>query len=134
MKARITPAIEFYHAMVYVKDLKASKSFYELLGFVTIDEHEGYARLRSPGGVGTIALHKSEGRALDAPGIRLYFEVPNLQDFCHMLEDRGIRFDKPPKLMEWGWHHAYLKDPDGHEISLFHAGDKRFDRTVRITI
>ena len=26
-----------------------------------------------------------------------------------------------PKDMPWGWRHAYLNDPDGHEISLYWA-------------
>ena len=36
---------------------------------------------------------------------------------------------QPPKLMPWGWKHAYLNDPDGHEISLYWAGRKRFQKT-----
>jgi hypothetical protein len=27
-------------------------------------------------------------------------------------------------MMPWGWRHAYLNDPDGHEISLYWAGEK----------
>jgi hypothetical protein len=34
--------------------------------------------------------------------------------------------------MPWGWEHAYLNDPDGHEVSLYWAGDKRF-RKSKIT-
>jgi hypothetical protein len=30
-----------------------------------------------------------------------------------------------PKAMPWGWTHAYLNDPDGHEVSLYSAGAKR---------
>jgi len=27
--------------------------------------------------------------------------------------------------MPWGWKHAYLDDPDGHEVSVYTAGAKR---------
>jgi hypothetical protein len=32
--------------------------------------------------------------------------------------------------MPWGWKHAYLDDPDGHEVSLYWAGAKRFKKTA----
>jgi hypothetical protein len=32
-------------------------------------------------------------------------------------------------MMPWGWKHAYLSDPDGHELSLYRAGAKRFQKT-----
>jgi hypothetical protein len=28
-----------------------------------------------------------------------------------------------------GWTHAYLNDPDGHEVSLYSAGQKRLKRS-----
>jgi hypothetical protein len=30
--------------------------------------------------------------------------------------------------MPWGWKHAYLDDPDGHELSLYWAGKKRLQK------
>jgi len=45
------------------------------------------------------------------------------------LESAGVVLTQPPKLMPWGWKHAYLNDPDGHEISLYWAGRKRFQKT-----
>ena len=35
-----------------------------------------------------------------------------------------------PRMMPWGWRHAYLNDPDGHEISLYWAGENRRKKTV----
>ena len=55
--------LTFNHAMVYAADVRRALGFYrDLLGFKLVDEfrHEGipvYARLRAPGGDGTIALH-----------------------------------------------------------------------------
>ncbi|MFN0165911.1 MAG: VOC family protein [Bryobacteraceae bacterium] len=61
--------------------------------------------------------------------MRLYFEVPGLDRFCRKLEAAGVTFSKPPAMMPWGWKHAYLDDPDGHEISLYWAGSKRLKKT-----
>lgn len=125
--------IEFNHAMVYVKDLAAACKFYaEHLGFKVMDEYPGaYARMQSPKGGTTIALHVAgPDQGLSSEGVRLYFEVKDLNKFCAKLEKAGVVLSKQPKMMPWGWEHAYLNDPDGHEISLYWAGKKRFQKTV----
>jgi catechol 2,3-dioxygenase-like lactoylglutathione lyase family enzyme len=125
--------IEFNHAMVYVRDLAQALKFYEeRLGFRLIEQHaEFYARLRSPKGGTSIALHKAgQGEQVAAEGTRLYFEVKELDKFCAKLEGSGVKLSKQPQMMPWGWRHAYLNDPDGHEISLYWAGKKRFQKTV----
>jgi catechol 2,3-dioxygenase-like lactoylglutathione lyase family enzyme len=124
--------------MIYTQDAARAVDFYAgRLGFKLIDEfrHEGllvYARLRAPRGNSTIALHLLEpGKTIpESEGVRLYFEVKNLESFCKSLEAAGVAFDSQPKLMPWGWMHAYLRDPDGHELSLYWAGAKRFRPTT----
>ncbi|MGA7552944.1 MAG: VOC family protein, partial [Candidatus Acidiferrales bacterium] len=55
--------LTFNHAMLYVKDVERGLTFYrDLLGFRLIEDFQYekkpvYARLRAPGGDGTIALH-----------------------------------------------------------------------------
>jgi catechol 2,3-dioxygenase-like lactoylglutathione lyase family enzyme len=131
-KAAPSP-LEFNHAMIYVRDLAPAIHFYaDLLGFKLTEQFgASYARLRSPRGRTTIALHLVEpGRTLPATdGIRLYFETKDLDRFCAALESAGVILTQPPKLMPWGWKHAYLNDPDGHEVSLYWAGRKRFQKT-----
>jgi len=126
-------AIEFNHAMIYVRDLAAATQFYAgHLGFKLLDEYPGaYARLQSPKGKTTIALHVAKPEdSVASDGVRLYFEVKNLDQFCEKLQRAGVQLTTPPKVMPWGWQHAYLNDPDGHEISLYWAGEKRFQKTV----
>ena len=134
-KAASTPT--FNHAMVYSKDVAMALRFYvDKLGFKLLEnfQHEGrsvYARLKSPRGSTTIALHLvAPSDELRTGGIRLYFEVQDLERFCERLESAGVQFSKKPKVMPWGWKHAYLNDPDGHEVSLYSAGAKRLRRTV----
>jgi catechol 2,3-dioxygenase-like lactoylglutathione lyase family enzyme len=132
--------LSFNHAMVYVKDVQRALDFYrDLLGFKLVDEfrHEGrpvYARLRAPGGDGTIALHMAgPGTSLASEGVRLYFEIRELDDFCQKLQARHFYITQMPRMMPWGWRHAYLNDPDGHEISLYWAGENRMKKTVMQT-
>jgi predicted enzyme related to lactoylglutathione lyase len=129
--------LSFNHAMIYLKDVERGLKFYrEWLGFKLIEDfrHEGksvYARLRAPGGDGTIALHQAgPGAPVSSDGVRLYFEVRALDDFCRSLQRRGFYFTQLPTMMPWGWRHAYLNDPEGHEISLYWAGENRMKKTV----
>ena len=130
------PALDFNHAMIYTQDVDRAITFYrDLLGLKLLQEFRGgpravYARLKAPGGSGTIALHLLEpGKALATGGVRLYFEIRNLETFCKKLEAAGAKFSKPPAIMPWGWKHAYLDDPDGHEVSLYWAGAKRLKKS-----
>lgn len=129
-----TAGLTFNHAMVYVQELEPALHFYrDLLGFKMIEQYAtAYARLRSPRGNGTLALHRLEPGHTVPPdeGVRLYFETTALDRLCKDLESAGVTFSAPPKLMPWGWKHAYLNDPDGHEVSLYTAGAKRFRKSI----
>src|SRR5271167_1910747 len=129
--------LTFNHAMLYVKDVERGMRFYhDMLGFKLIEDfrYEGtpvYARMRAPGGNGTIALHQAgPGASVSSDGVRLYFEVHDLDDFCRKLQQKGFHITQLPRMMPWGWRHAYLNDPDGHEMSLYWAGENRMKKTV----
>ncbi len=132
--------LTFNHAMVYAADVRRALGFYrDLLGFKLVDEfrHQGipvYARLRAPGGDGTIALHLAgPGTPLASDGVRLYFEIREVGEFCRKLQAKGFYVTQMPRMMPWGWRHAYLNDPDGHEISIYWAGENRMQKTVMRT-
>lgn len=135
-KRPASPPLNLNHAMIYTRNVSASLEFYrDKLGFKLIDDAKApfglvYARLKAPAGDSTIALHLLERGATLQPGaIRLYFEVRNLETVCKRLEKQGVKFSKPPAMMPWGWQHAYLDDPDGHEVSLYWAGAKRLKKS-----
>ncbi len=137
MPADNSGKLNFNHAMIYLKDVGRGIAFYrDWLGFKLIEDfrHEGrsvYARLRAPGGDGTLALHQAgPGASVASDGVRLYFEVPDLDDFCQKLRKRGFYFTQLPQVMPWGWRHAYVNDPEGHEISLYWAGELRMKKSV----
>ncbi len=93
------PKVTFNHAMIYVRDVARALHFYQdLLGLKTIDvfqydSHPVYARLQSPVGTTTIALHQVEpGKELPPfDSIRLYFEVKQLDELCKSLKAEGVR-------------------------------------------
>jgi len=129
--------LTFNHAIVYVKDVERGLGFYrDLLGFKLVEDfrYENklvYARLRAPGGDGTIALHQAgPDDSVSSDGVRLYFEVRELDEFCRKLQQKNFYITKLPRMMPWGWRHAYLNDPDGHEISLYWAGENRMKKTM----
>src|ERR1700757_885749 len=124
-KAPVTLAADgkltFNHAMVYVKDVERGLAFYrDLLGFKLIEDfrYENkpvYARLRAPGGDGTIALHQAGPEvSVLSDGVRLYFEVRELDDFCRNLQQKGFHITQLPR--------------NGHEISLYWAGENRMKK------
>lgn len=123
---------EFNHIIIYVKNVNKSLRFYQkLLQFKLIERSDNdYARLQSPKGKTTIALHKANPRdSNNKKSIVPYFETRDVDNLCERLARKGVGFSQMPKLMPWGWKHAYLKDPDGHELSLYWAGNKRFEKT-----
>ncbi len=127
--------MNFNHAMIYSRDVAQALTFYrDRLGLILLEEvsHGGmtvYARLQSPGSDSTIALHLlSPGTTLQTGGMRLYFEIRDLDRAVKRMEKAGVQFTKPPALMPWGWKHVYLNDPDGHEVSLYWAGKKRLQK------
>jgi catechol 2,3-dioxygenase-like lactoylglutathione lyase family enzyme len=137
-RSKSMPAFEFNHVMLYVRDVQASLHFYaDTLGFRILEkfDYNGtivYARLLPPKSNTSLALHLPEQgqTSLVCSGVRLYFEVKELDSACQMLERAGVKLLSPPKQMPWGWKHAYLLDPDGHEISLYWAGALRMRKST----
>jgi uncharacterized glyoxalase superfamily protein PhnB len=90
-----------------------------------------YSPMRAPGGIGTIALHQAGPNiSVSSDGVRLYIEVRDLDGFCHKLQQKRFYITQLPRKMPWGWRHTYLNDPDGHEISLYWAGENRMKKIV----
>jgi uncharacterized glyoxalase superfamily protein PhnB len=125
-------SVNFNHALIYVKTLDPALHFYrDLLGFREIETIPGeYSRLQSRGSPSTLALHVSGSRDVLAPGgVWLYLEVKELDRLYRQLRKSGIHFSQKPEQMPWGWKQAFLKDPDGHKLCLYRAGNKRLRKT-----
>jgi catechol 2,3-dioxygenase-like lactoylglutathione lyase family enzyme len=105
-------------------DVGASVDFYKRLGRVQIVESPEYARFECPDGHATFSIHQVE-EVEAQPGVIVYFECDDLNATVERLERDGIRFDSQPTDQPWLWREAYVRDPGGNLLCLYHAGVNR---------
>jgi catechol 2,3-dioxygenase-like lactoylglutathione lyase family enzyme len=106
-------------------NVKAAVEFYRRLGLKQIVEGlPDYARFECSDGGATISLHRVD-RVREGPGVVVYFECQDLDASVEKLKSEGIPFDAEPRDQPWLWREAYLHDPDGNRICLYHAGENR---------
>jgi predicted enzyme related to lactoylglutathione lyase len=99
--------------------------FYQKLGLkIIVDSLPRYARLECPDGESTLSVHETESVS-NVSNITLYFECKNLDGEVKRLQNLGLLFENEPIDQSWLWREAYLKDPNGNNICLFHAGENR---------
>jgi len=105
-------------------DYDASVSFYKTLGLTQIvDSPPHYARFETQSGT-TLSLHAAASVPAN-PDFVVYFEVDNVDRTAEQLKDEGLSFEKEPSDQPWLWREAYLRDPSGNVICIYHAGDNR---------
>lgn len=110
------------HVTLPASDLPRSIAFYEKLGFVLIVIDEHYARLENPGDLSTLSLdHRADG----GDGAHIHFECDDLDARVAALKEKGVVFDSGPEDQSWLWREAWLRDPDGNRLCLYHAGENR---------
>lgn len=106
------------------KDVGRSAAFYRLLGFRQIVGNlPSYARFECPDGESTFSLH--EVRTPVVSEVIIYFECADLDAEYERLRGLGVEFESPPTDQRWLWREAYLRDPDGNVLCLYHAGINR---------
>lgn len=105
-------------------DYDESVLFYKTLGLTQIvDSPPRYARFETAGG-STLSVHAVD--KLDpASGTTVYFEVENVDLEVQRLQQLGLVFDTEPTDTTWLWREAYLKDPAGNLLCIYHAGENR---------
>lgn len=107
------------------RDLAASIAFYETLGLKLIVKSDHYARFELPKGEATFSLHAVEGEIARANAPQLYFEVHDVDLEVARLKAAGLAFETEPKDQTWLWREAWLRDPAGNSLCLYHAGENR---------
>jgi catechol 2,3-dioxygenase-like lactoylglutathione lyase family enzyme len=106
--------------------------FFEKLGLVRIvDSLPRYARLECPDGEATLSVNIADD-VIAANNIVLYFECDDLDERVAELKQQGLKFEEDPTDRPWLWRQAYLKDPNGNKICLFHAGENRKNPPWRV--
>lgn len=105
-------------------DYDASVEFYQNLGLTQIvDSPPRYARFETPSG-STFSIHSGE-RASVASGTVVYFEVDDVDKTVADLQEKGIEFESMPVDQRWLWREAYVNDPAGNRICIYHGGENR---------
>ncbi len=113
-------------------DLKKSIPFYQKLGLrLIVISLPHYARFECPNGDSTFSIHLTD-KLPKGEGIYVYFECDDLDKQVENLKKEGIQFDQEPVDQRWLWREARLKDLDGNQIILFHAGENRLNPPWRI--
>lgn len=100
-----------------VGDLPKSIAWYTAVLGLTLtlmDDAHGFALLE--GAAGRISLKLGTARA---GGVRLHFEVADLDGELTRLSAFGVRPVSELKTSAEGYRRAVLHDPDGHELLLF---------------
>jgi catechol 2,3-dioxygenase-like lactoylglutathione lyase family enzyme len=117
---------------IYSEKPAETVEFFQKLGLTLIvDSVPRYARLQCPDGDATLSIHIGENVAPN-PSIVLYFECDDLDGTVAELKTKGVEFDQDPRDEVWLWREAYLKDPNGNRICLFHAGENRKNPPWRV--
>lgn len=115
-------------------DLTKSIPFYEKLGLkLIVKALPHYARFECPDGTSTFSIHRTD----DVPqgdGIYVYFECEHLDEQVDKLKGLGIKFEQEPTDQKWLWREARLKDIDGNQLILYHAGENRVNPPWRLKI
>ena len=64
-------------------------------------------------------------RVVGTEEVIVYFEDDDIDATYERLTAAGVAFDQPPTDMPWLWRESRFRDPDGHRLCLFHAGENR---------
>lgn len=106
-------------------DLDTSVAFYRRMGFRQIVHNPpDYARFECTAGDATFSLHRVPPDSPRSTTV-VYFETPALDAEVQRLQAAGFVFDQLPTDQRWLWREAYLQDPAGNRLCLFHAGEIR---------
>ena len=112
-------------------NLAKSVRFYTLLGLIQIVASDHYVRFVCPDGDTTFSVDAVKVMSAgDGPVV--YFECDDLDARVEELTASGLVFQSGPTDQSWLWREARLRDPDGNEICLYHAGEYRLNPPWRI--
>lgn len=97
-----------------VKDVRASREFYEGLGFHQVEgeDSEGWAVVVNR----EARLGLYESQHMDEDAFSLNFRGSDVLAVSAELKDKGYAFSRDPFVSNQGGASAVLKDPDGHVI------------------
>jgi len=115
-----------------VNNMEESSKFYRNLGFTQIVDTPHYARFECPEGDSTFSLSLESSNIVG--GTVIYFEHEQLDNWVNELKLKGFSFEQEPIDQSYLWREAVLRDPSGHKIKLYWAGENRLNPPWRVEI
>ncbi len=117
---------------IYTDKPVDTAEFFQKLGLsLIVDSLPRYARLECPDGDATLSIQEADDVQV-TNNIVLYFDCDDLDRTVEDLKAHDLIFDEDPTDRPWLWRQAYLKDPNGNKICLFHAGENRKNPPWRV--
>lgn len=115
------------HVTLQVSDIARSRAFYLGLGFKPIVLEDHYCRFLTSGDA-TVSIERHEGVINSGVEIGIEFETAAaLDSYVVGLAANTNQFAHPLKDQSWLWREARVRDPDGHTLLLFFAGEAKLD-------
>lgn len=120
--------VQFRNPILFVRDMEASKAFYNgLLGIGIKQDFDSFVLLE-----GNLGLHRADlfyeylqkpysGEAMGRDNLDLYFTSDHLPELQQRLIDAGFEVFFPLQLTSWGETLFRVYDPDRHIVEI---GDK----------
>jgi catechol 2,3-dioxygenase-like lactoylglutathione lyase family enzyme len=120
--------VQFRNPILFVRDMEASKAFYNgLLGIGIKEDLDTFVLLE-----GNLGLHRADlfyeylqkpysGEAMGRDNLDLYFTSDHLPELQQRLIDAGFEVFFPLQLTAWGETLFRVYDPDRHIVEI---GDK----------
>lgn len=113
-------------------NVEKATQFYKTLGFhLIVEAFPRYVRFECPDGESTFSIHLVD-KITKGNGIIIYFEVANVEEKVSEFKAKGIIFEGAIEDQPWLWKEVKLKDPDGNQIIIFHAGKNRKNPPWRV--
>lgn len=109
--------------------LSQTKRFYLALGCHLIVDTEHYLRFKAPDNDTSLSFSLS---SKVSPEAVIYFETDQLDAIVASLQTKGITIEQAPSMMPYLWREAIIRDPSGHQIKLYHAGENRLNPPWRV--
>ncbi len=120
-------SIKFQSSVIFVKDIEASRRFYEELLEQQVEMDFG----PNVGFVGGFAIWQVEhayqmlfghapedDRQLGRENLELYFESEELDTVSARLSEASVQFVHPIREQPWGQRVFRVYDPDGHTVEI----------------
>lgn len=116
--------VDLNQVTIPCRNYEESVEFYVCLGLRQIvDSPPRYARFETASGT-TLSIHLVE-TTIPNTEVVIYFEVANVDETVQKLRSAGLEFENEPTDQTWLWREAYILDPFGNKVCIYHAGQNR---------